>query len=56
MAPCRFDRIETRAEFEAAERELLRLAYEEKRTPLDAERLALTDALNDYRRRNGEDA
>lgn len=48
MSP-RFDRIETEAELRAAQAELVRLAYQERRPPNDPERVALTEAIGDYR-------
>lgn len=44
----RYDRIETPAEAEAARREMVRLAFTERRPTTDPERMALQDAPHDY--------
>jgi hypothetical protein len=51
-----FDRIDTPAEYEAARRELARLAYEEGRPSRDPQRAALADAIREYERRQQEHA
>jgi hypothetical protein len=49
----RFDRIETEAEAEAARREMVRLAFTERRPTTDPERMALQDVLHDFAMRQG---
>jgi hypothetical protein len=44
----RWERIETPAELEAAQRELIRLAFEERRPHTDPEREAVQSAIHEY--------